>query len=184
MDSQSTIVPAARLTAHAVVSTERTTSGHGRKRARHLKLPAGVRDRVTTGCVPVVLSATAALLVAGCGARSSDAAEIRDVVHQFGLSIAEGRAERACAAVTEALAGEIVERNADLRLHSCAEVVRAAGQLATERQRRELRALTAESVEVHADRATAQLHAASVLVGNGQLRLRKIHGRWLIAGAP
>jgi hypothetical protein len=91
-------------------------------------------------------------------------------------------AERACAAVTDALAREIVERNAGLGLRSCTEVVRAAGQLARERQRRELRALTAGTVEVHADRATAQLRAASILVGDGQLRLRRIRGRWLIAG--
>jgi hypothetical protein len=130
----------------------------------------------------VALVAAAALLVAGCGAQSSDAADIRDVVHQFGLSIAEGRAGRTCAAVTDALAREIVERNADLGPGSCTEVVHAAGQLATERQRLELRALTAESVDVQADHATAQLHAASILVGNGQLRLRRVRGHWLIAG--
>jgi hypothetical protein len=126
-----------------------------------------------------------AAALSGCGSRTPDHEQIRQLISNFGEALAEGRTDRSCRLLTREAQRDLVRQNEDVvGRGSCAQTVRKVLALATAAQRKELRAIRAETVTVRGDRAVAILGRLTALEYAGATHLEKREGRWLIGVAP
>jgi outer membrane murein-binding lipoprotein Lpp len=132
--------------------------------------------RMARMLVAVVMAA--ASIVSGCGNERSDGDQIRDTIRELGAAVADGDGRRACGRLTAKARQHVVRANPLVGAHSCAEVVDAADDVATEGQRRQARSIAVERVEVRGNRARAYLRDSPRL---GPRRgAASGRGRWLL----
>jgi ABC-type glycerol-3-phosphate transport system substrate-binding protein len=117
-----------------------------------------------------VLVALAALALAGCGAENADDAAVRQVVTDYLAAFAGGDGAKACALMLPE-----VQRS----LGDCPAKLNDAFKRLTKDELMESQALQVDTVTAAGDNARARLTP-----GDSQVALRKVGGRWRIAGVP
>ena len=116
-----------------------------------------------------LLVALAVLALAGCGTNPDDKA-VRQVVTDYLAAFAAGDGAKACG---------LMLPEVQKSLGDCPAKLDAAYRALTKDQRMETQALTVDAVTSAGDNARARLSP-----GDSQVALRKVDGRWQIAGVP
>jgi len=114
-------------------------------------------------------AALAALALSGCGENADDQA-VRQVVSDYLKAFAAGDGEKACALMLPE-----VRRS----LGDCAATLEKTVESLSEDEQAETLTLRVDAVTAAGDNARARLFP-----GDSQVALRKVGGRWQIAGVP
>jgi hypothetical protein len=117
----------------------------------------------------VAVAALAALALSGCGENADDAA-VRHVVNDYLKAFAAGDGDKACALMLPEV------RRA---LGDCPGTLEKAVKGLSDDEQAETLTLRVDAVTAAGDNARARLYP-----GDAQVALRKVDGRWQIAGVP
>jgi hypothetical protein len=132
----------------------------------------------------IALLAIAAMGVAGCGGDDSggggdDESQIRDVVSNYAVAIADKDGDTACGFLTESARKAVESAGEALDANGCAEVMEKATAEASDDERDQLKDIEVTSVKIDGDRATVQVKAAGET--GDPSTLVKEDGEWRIA---
>ena len=116
------------------------------------------------------LAALAVLALSGCGAENADDKAVRQVVTDYLKAFAAGDGEKACALMLPE-----VRRS----LGDCPATLEKTVKGLSEDEQAETLTLRVDAVTSAGDNARARLYP-----GDSQVALRKVGGRWQIAGVP
>jgi hypothetical protein len=118
----------------------------------------------------LALAVLAVLALSGCGAENADDKAVRQVVTDYLKAFADGDGQKACALMLPE-----VRRS----LGDCPATLEKAVKGLSENEQAETLTLRVDAVTAAGDNARARLYP-----GDSQVALRKVDGRWQIAGVP